>query len=116
MIKGNKLDKFIEMMSNRSNQLSLSYSDFLPLEEIIDYKSIMYEEGLSNVVLSDICRTRTKRIVMSINVNSKTSSIQIKKIIEFIRSQFENDIDILLGSSLDETTEKITINLVLYEN
>ena len=110
------LIKFIEMMSNESDQISLSYGDFLPLEEIIDYKTITYKEEVTSVEISYCCRENTKRIIMNINTNKKTSLNYIEQSIKFIRSQFRKDIEILLGSRMDNDGDGIIIDFVLFKN
>jgi len=110
------LIKFIERMSNESDQISLSFGDFLPLEEIIGYKTISYKEEVTSVEISDFCRENTKRIIMIIKTNKKNSLNDIEQSIKFIRSQFRQDIEILLGSRMDNDGDELIIDFVLFKN
>ncbi len=114
-MKDQRLVKFIEMMSDRSGPLLLSYGDFLPLDEVIDYKTITYNDGVANMELSDFCRKNTKRIIMRVTTNKRTTSDEINKSIQNLKTHFHEDIDILLGSKEDDDVTGVIMDLVLYK-
>jgi cell division GTPase FtsZ len=111
-----KIVKFIEKVSNGNEPLSLSYSDFFPIASIIDYRTIRYNNKLSNIQFSDYCRETTKKIILNINTNKESSIEQSKKIIELIRMQFNRDMQILLGSKTNDDESEITFDIVLYKD
>ncbi|MFU8793578.1 MAG: hypothetical protein ACNA7K_06080 [Acholeplasmataceae bacterium] len=117
MLKDSKLIKFIKVVSNGRESLSLTYSDFLPLESIIDYRTIIIDDKLTTFDFSDYCRESTKRIIVNINTNRNSTFEQTKKILELLRLQFnKQDIEIEFGSKTNLNENETTVDIVLYKD
>ena len=115
MNKDNDLMSFLENITKSRGLLSLTYSDFSPIESIIDYRRITYNDECPSIEYNNFCRENTNRIIININSTKSYTYEMTQKIINFIRSQFINEnIEILLGELLSENETEITVDIILY--
>ncbi|MDY0138129.1 MAG: hypothetical protein RBR50_00335 [Candidatus Izemoplasmatales bacterium] len=111
-----KLTQFIKSISNGKEPLSLSYSDFFPLDSIIDYKTIEFKEKLTIINFSERLKKETGKAIVNINTSKKSSFKETQAIINLIRTELENkDIDIELGFKPNENDNITSFDIVLYK-
>ena len=111
-----KLTQFIKNISNGKEPLSLSYSDFFPLDSIIDYKTIEFKEKLTIINFSERLKKETGKVIVNINTSKKSSIKETQAIINLIRTELENkDIDIELGFKPNENDNITSFDIVVYK-
>lgn len=116
MKNNSELIKFLENISKGKEPLSLSYTDFFPIESIIDYRTITFNNEITSIEYSDYCRENTNEIVVNINVTKDYSFEITQKIIKLIRSQFRNkNIELEMGEQLSENENETTVDILLYK-
>lgn len=112
-----KLVKFLEKVSNGSEPMSLSYSDFFPIESIIDFKTIKFEDGVTSIDFNEQCIEETRKVIVNINTSKHSSFDETQKIISLIRlTLHKEDILIELGSKPNENQDETTFDVVLYKD
>lgn len=110
------LIKFLEDISNGSEPTSLSFSDFFPIESIVDYRTFTFNDETTIIQYSDYLKKLTKRIIVNMNTNKHHSFEKTRNIIDLIRSQFKhNDIEIELGNKYNDNEHETTVDIVLYK-
>ena len=110
-----ELISFLENISKSSEPLSLSFSDFFPIEAIIDYRTITFNTDCTRIEYNDYCRENTKKIIININSTKSHSQKITQNMIKLIRSQFINEnIEVLMGGFMAENETEPTVDIVLY--
>lgn len=110
-----ELISFLENISKSSEPLSLSFSDFFPIEAIIDYRTITFNTDCTRIEYNDYCRENTKKIIININSTKSHSQKITQNMIKLIRSQFINEnIEVLMGGFMAENETEPTADIVLY--
>jgi len=110
------LIKFIETMISKRDLISLSFQDFLPIENVIEYRMVHYKDEKLNIDVSEYIKRNTTKIILLFTKSSRVTLFHIEKCITDIKSMFQQNIDIQLGIREDVNSNYDPIYLVFYKD